>query len=107
MTEQVSSAGGGDLVGQGYYNSGSAGSGGLMGNMMQGPMMGADPSMMMMFNQVCETLKHCFKYIRLYILNVICLFKQKPLEPSMDQNTSSQATAETCAPLPFYPWLSA
>ncbi|XP_062583717.1 ecto-NOX disulfide-thiol exchanger 2-like [Saccostrea cucullata] len=50
--EPVSSSGSGEMMGQGFYSSGSAGGGGgLMGNMMQGPMMGTDPSMMMMFNQ--------------------------------------------------------
>ncbi|XP_034328058.2 ecto-NOX disulfide-thiol exchanger 2 [Magallana gigas] len=49
--DQVSSTGGGDMMGQGFFGSGNAGGGGLMGSMMQGPMMGTDPSMMMMFNQ--------------------------------------------------------
>lgn len=48
----MSSTGGGDMMGQGFFGSGNAGGGGIMGSMMQGPMMGTDPSMMMMFNQV-------------------------------------------------------
>lgn len=55
ISDQVSSTGGGDMMGQGFFGSGNAGGGGLMGSMMQGPMMGTDPSMMMMFNQVSET----------------------------------------------------
>lgn len=55
ISDQVSSTGGGDMMGQGFFGSGNAGGGGLMGSMMQGPMMGTDPSMMMMFNQVCGT----------------------------------------------------
>lgn len=52
------------MMGQGFFNSGNAGGGGIMGNMMQGPMMGTDPSMMMMFNQVSELLhKHVLKYL--------------------------------------------
>jgi hypothetical protein len=65
------------MVGQGYFNSGGAGNGGMMGSMMQGPMMGADPSMMMMFNQVSETLVSNLSYIVgiLYMNNMICSLK--------------------------------
>lgn len=55
ISDQVSSTGGGDMMGQGFFGSGNAGGGGIMGSMMQGPMMGTDPSMMMMFNQVSGT----------------------------------------------------